>query len=206
MSSNHAAHVATDDKALLARLADLASQPFPDDSMAGPAGDHQVSAPEWRDEELEEAIAATQENGADNDAQASPPPSSPFPPPPSKANLASPNFYDYPYAFEEAGFEPELGPSAPPFESQGYDAREHDIPPIVPSAPPMLEDEDFYAELAPSAPPSTEVDGHDGGDHPDGPQASAPSAPDNASTAGGPPSLNDSDYGSEAPSLPRYCP
>lgn len=110
------------------------------------------------------------------------------------------------FAFEEAGFEPELGPSAPPFESQGYDAREHDIPPIVPSAPPMLEDEDFYGELVPSAPPSTEVDGHDGGDHPDGPQASAPSAPDNASTAGGPPSLNDSDYGSEAPSLPRYCP
>lgn len=177
--------------------------------MAGPAGVHQVSAPEWRDEELEEVIAATQENNADDYPQPSASASSPFPPPPSKASLASPNFYDYPYAFEEmeiAGFEPELGPSAPPFEeAQGYGVGEGDIPPIVPSAPPMLEDEDFCVELAPSAPPLAEVEGHEG-DGSDEPQASAPSASDSGSTGGGPPSLNDSNYASEAPSLPRYRP
>lgn len=84
---------------------------------------------------------------------------SPFPPPPSKGSLFAPNFYDYPYAFEDMeieNLEPELGPSAPPFEETPSAplVDEHDLG-LVPSAPPMLDDDDFYVNDPPehSAPP-----------------------------------------------------
>ncbi|TEB38624.1 hypothetical protein FA13DRAFT_1724547 [Coprinellus micaceus] len=205
-SSNNIAHVATDDKAVLARLADLASQPVTDEAMAGPAGNHQVSAPEWWDEELEDIIAATQEDESNGQAESSTTGSSPFPPPPSKASLAAPNFYDYPYAFEEMeiiGIEPELGPSAPPFEETPSSGFVVDAPQLAPSAPPMLDEDDLYVEMSPSAPPMPDGDGQleDGLNDP---QASVSSGTTGGSSSDGPPLLED--YTNEGPSLPRYRP
>ncbi|TFK26787.1 hypothetical protein FA15DRAFT_702538 [Coprinopsis marcescibilis] len=139
------AHVATDDKAVLARLAELASFPPADESPES-ASLPAVSAPEWRDEELEDFVA--QQTTSDDLAGRSIASSSLFPPPPSKPALMAPNFYDYPYSFEEdmASMEPEFGPSAPPFEeipnsplSDGADMQR------LASAPPLIDDDDFYA-------------------------------------------------------------
>ncbi|RXW19123.1 hypothetical protein EST38_g6730 [Candolleomyces aberdarensis] len=151
------AHVATDDKAVLARLADLASAPEEDE---GSSPQPQVSAPEWRDDEMEDFIAREACGGESDDfANQSTSTPSPFPPPPSKSSLLSPKFYDYPYAFEDMeieNLEPELGPSAPPFEETPSAplVDEHGLG-LVPSAPPMLDDDDFYVNDSPvpSAPP-----------------------------------------------------
>lgn len=172
-SSIPMAHVATDDKAVLARLADLASAP-PSEGSAQESSSQlpQVSAPEWRDEEMEEYLA---QEGASDVVESSegeavrPTSSSAFPPPSEKVSLRAPNFYDYPYAFEEmdiAGMEPELGPSAPPFEERNSDAGPDggaQSSSLVPSAPPMPEGDDMYTDLSPSAPtfPNPGADGEE---------------------------------------------
>ncbi|KAF8665330.1 hypothetical protein AX16_000349 [Volvariella volvacea WC 439] len=131
----HTGHVATDDKALLARLATLASAPPTEPSGV------QSSAPELEDEEYEtfgDDIAQTNDtslNSSQYQQQSRSPSPSPLPPPPSKGKLPA-TIYDYSYALEDILYlEPESELSAPPFEE-------------TPSAPP-LED----SHVAPSAPP-----------------------------------------------------
>ncbi|KIM47545.1 hypothetical protein M413DRAFT_22191 [Hebeloma cylindrosporum] len=133
----HVAHVATDDKSLLARLADLASAPPPEESpdSAGSSDSAQVSAPAWHDEDME----SNQPN--DLSAEASSCSLSPmFPPPPSKERLAAAEFYDYPFAFDE--MDPPIldsEPSAPPFEAVSSLTLE-----LVPSAPSLLYHSDHF--------------------------------------------------------------
>ncbi|KAF5332512.1 hypothetical protein D9611_005110 [Ephemerocybe angulata] len=210
ISSIPAAHVATDDKAVLARLAELASAP-PSDGLSAEelAGEvPQVSAPEWRDEEMEEFIA--QEGGAEAADSSTPPTAasaSPFPPPPSKGSLHAPNFYDYPYAFEEmeiVGMEPELGPSAPPFEetqSGSLGVEEGDMC-LVPSAPPMLDDDDLYVnDLSPSAPEMQSL-----GEACDGEEQAGQPSPTGAGHRPDDNSDSASEYANEGPALPLYRP
>ncbi|KAL0951710.1 hypothetical protein HGRIS_008385 [Hohenbuehelia grisea] len=155
--SLHAAHVATDDKSLLARLGELASSP-PEDTNGGPpvgTSGVVVSAPEWRDEELDDFQPAADGLGspsdcrtgeylcptsaASGDAGSPLSPTFPFPPPPSKGKMADLSYYEYSYSYEDLDqIEPELEPSAPPFEESISQ----------PSAPPLS---DTFAE--PSAPP-----------------------------------------------------
>jgi len=139
----HAAHVATDDKALLARLADLAERP-PD----VPESSHQVSVPVWEDEQLEDFAQTSQSSCPDTSESAV---HSQFPPPPSKGKMVEPSFYAYRYSFEEfsESIEPDLEPSAPPFEAHGTSIS-NDIP-MLPSAPPLAEG-DFALEGYPDAP------------------------------------------------------
>lgn len=173
-----AAHVATDDKTTLARMAELASAPPSEGPSSAP------TVPEWHDadaadEELAASFAYLQDPHAAGPSSSLPlpPPGessgagsillarSPFPAPPEKGTRAAPAFYDYPAAFEEdvAHTEPLEEPSAPPFEEDENAVR------MGPSAPPFLPpitDEDEHP--APSAPPMDL-------DHPPGP--SAPPAP-----------------------------
>ncbi|KAF8971664.1 hypothetical protein BDZ97DRAFT_2024475 [Flammula alnicola] len=160
----HAAHVATDDKSLLARLADLASAPPVDESQSIP-GSHesaQVSAPAWQDDDIEDfAPHLIPTNGQPTDGGSSS--FSPmFPPPPSKERLAAAEFYDYPYSFEEMSTpDLESGPSAPPFE-EGDPPVDHAL--LVPSAPPLLDDSEFQPGSQPSAPewdPPPQSDPHE---------------------------------------------
>ncbi|KAG5647683.1 hypothetical protein DXG03_008406 [Asterophora parasitica] len=154
--SIHVAHVATDDKTLLARLADLASAPPPDG--ANSSNDHSttfhVSVPIWQDEELKDFGHGTYDssNRSLPPSRCSSRSSSPaplFPPPPSKGKMAAPAFYDYPYTFEDILVEPDPGPSAPPFEEL-IPVGEADL---TASAPPLLDAEAaYYIESHASAP------------------------------------------------------
>ena len=144
-NSFHTAHVATDDKTLLARLVDLASRPPEETSIdALDACDTLVSAPAWHDE-LEDIPS---ELIISNDHPPTCLASSLFPPPPSKEHMATGDLYDYSFSFEgTAALEPE--PSAPPFHSDpGPLIDDHQI---IPSAPPLLDDIEFQVDV-PSAP------------------------------------------------------
>ncbi|KAF7966907.1 hypothetical protein HWV62_18780 [Athelia sp. TMB] len=129
-----AAHVATDDKTLLAQMADMASAP---PSLDNDEDDMQISAPAWQDEEI-----------ASFSAPASPRAStSAIPPPPSHVKTSG--FYEYAgdatLEVPEADLpsappsEPELdhGASAPPLEGHAGDEDEDlpSAPPLQPSAP-----------------------------------------------------------------------
>ncbi|KAK0465460.1 uncharacterized protein EV420DRAFT_960390 [Desarmillaria tabescens] len=138
--SAHAAHVATDDKALLQRLTQFASSPPQDGNIPG---QHQESsAPVWQDEPLD-TFADVHSSPRFTGGGPSTPSSSLFPAPPvplsSKGKAASEYYeYDYTYStFDEdiQSLEPELGPSAPPFEAvtSGPVLELHEL---VPSAPP----------------------------------------------------------------------
>jgi hypothetical protein len=135
----HIAHVATDDKSLLARLADLASSPPPEDcaDSTGISNTTQVSAPAWHDGDLE----SNQPNGISTNASTcslSPM----FPPPPSKERLAAAEFYNYPFAFDEMDSAIlNLEPSAPPFEEDSSLTLEVNL---VPSAPSLLDHSDHF--------------------------------------------------------------
>lgn len=153
------AHVATDDKNVLAMLAEMASAP--------PAAAHEtrsepeVSVPEWHDEQIEDFNALQRDHQTlSEESPNGSIPSSPFPAPPSKGNLLSPDFYDYPYSFEEmTGDGPVYGPSAPPFEeTPSAPLVDEETMEVVPSAPPLIDDDDFYApEQIPSAPPQEDA-------------------------------------------------
>lgn len=148
------AHVSTDDKTLLARMADLASAPpnANSDIDEGQSSSRGVSAPVWHDEDLGDFPVATRANDSYL-LPCTPPRSctpSPFPPPPSKGKMSE--FYGYPYSLDELGSDAE--PSAPPFE-------EHitapvvgpcDDPDIAPSAPPLEDSQYGDDEIWPSAP------------------------------------------------------
>lgn len=122
-----AAHLATDDKTVLAQMVDLVSAPPATD---GPVASG-VSAPAWPEEGEEFEYSDSE-----------PIPSSSFmPAPPSKAKLAL-NYLDHHYLYDDV--EPDLGPPAPPFE----EALDPPPPSEIPSAPPAL----FDSELDASAP------------------------------------------------------
>ncbi|KZT08527.1 uncharacterized protein LAESUDRAFT_811149 [Laetiporus sulphureus 93-53] len=171
--SPHAGHLATDDKAVLAHMASLASAPPSADPSAAdalPDSSALYASVPPLDDEFEPLPRCLQvvDCDANVDVQASgsrrsllpmPPhpgaacPPSPhnilyIPPPPEKARLVAPTFYEYPVSFEEdvLGVEPEAGPSAPPFEETQCPAA---------SAPPLelgYGTEDVGVQ--PSAPPA----------------------------------------------------
>ncbi|KXN88886.1 hypothetical protein AN958_06756 [Leucoagaricus sp. SymC.cos] len=151
----HAAHVATDDKALLARLADLAERPpeVSDDAETS----HQISVPVWEDEQLADFMRVPESSVADTSGSSS---QNPFPPPPSKGKMAEPSYYAYRYSFEEFSnsIEPELEPSAPPFEA--FSVPNLDDMVMLPSAPPLVED-GFPLEGFSDAPVSVTTAEHD---------------------------------------------
>jgi len=64
--------------------------------------------------------------------------SSPFPPPPSKGKMAESSFYAYRSSFEEFSelIDPELEPSAPPFEAPSAPGLDMTM---LPSAPPLAD-------------------------------------------------------------------
>jgi hypothetical protein len=163
-----AAHVATDDKSLLARLAELASSP-PSSELVSPEGRSsrpQVSAPVWQDENIEDFSSCPGESSS-NHTSKPPTPTPLFPPPPSKGKMAEPAFYDYPYSFEEFTVEVEAGPSAPPFDDASS-ADSTDVLVLTPSAPP-LSISDYYLEPRTGVPsdweqddePASQVEGQD---------------------------------------------
>jgi hypothetical protein len=136
--NSRSGHVATDDKAILSHRAALASAP--------PGGNSHppqlASVPSLEDLDTFEFTSGSPPNFGAHDAEAQPPyipPTSMLPPPPSKGRQK----YDYPchdidVNFDIAMVEPDLGPSAPPFEEDG----------AVPTAPPFVPD-----VPVPSAPP-----------------------------------------------------
>ena len=149
LSPIHAAHVATDDKSLLARLAELASSPPPSQEPV-PADAQpstpQVSAPVWQDEEFEDFPC----DPGGSSSSRSPSPVLLFPPPPSKGKMAAPAFYDYSYSFEDIILKSEAGPSAPPFDDPPSAPPTDNID-LTPSAPPLMET-DYYMEFHAAAP------------------------------------------------------
>lgn len=141
----HGAHVATDDKALLARLADLASAPphsppFTNngESSIGESS-MSVSAPVWPEDDLYEYDPNDERSGPSLGQEIESSPiiphipmqSLPFPPPPEHRIIKT-----YDYSLED--IEPEFEPSAPPFQE-------------YPNAPPL--DEEIHLYATPSAPP-----------------------------------------------------
>ena len=158
----HIAHVATDDKSLLARLADLASAPPSDDypDSTGISDTTQVSAPAWHDEDME----SHQHDISTDASTCSLPPMFP-PPPPSKERLAAGDFYNYPFAFDEmdsAILDSE--PSAPPFEEDSSLTLEINL---VPSAPSLSDHSDHFIPDSEAAGPEWDpgVHEHSGLDH-----------------------------------------
>ncbi|KDR85670.1 hypothetical protein GALMADRAFT_234673 [Galerina marginata CBS 339.88] len=148
----HAAHVATDDKALLARLVEFASSPPEDASEFVGTSDAQVCAPAWHDEDIEDFAPDLIPTPVHTSDTRSCSPSLMFPPPPSKDRLVAAELYTYPFSFDEMeSMEAEAEPSAPPFE-------EESSPPlsdsqILPSAPPLSEDgESLQSASHPIAP------------------------------------------------------
>ena len=156
--STRVAHVATDDKAVLARMVAMASAP----PVAVAESSPHVSPSVPTLEDYENALLP------DDLPPLSPPPGSPelrpsyspplsgLPLPPAKGKLATPHYDDYPYSFEQdldiAGVEPEPGPSAPPFEESP--SAPPSVPDISPSAPPLDDDGEGTIEtLNASAPP-----------------------------------------------------
>jgi len=155
----HAAHVATDDKALLARLAELASAPPADDaSESVETSEAEISVPAWQDEEIEDFTHATS-LAPKLDASSSSP-SSFFPPPPSKERLAAAERLEYSFGFDGLdSAEPEPEPSAPPFEEGSAPPLDNDVFPM-PSAPPLL-DEQHGLEVPPEDAPQPSAPGWD---------------------------------------------
>ncbi|KAF7793453.1 hypothetical protein EIP86_004565 [Pleurotus ostreatoroseus] len=169
----NSAHLATDDKALLERMVDLASHPPVEGSSRGSdhlAGSSPPSGPSVpimdEFEELPEDILVVDEDGPSGsqlDWRPSIPPSSSlsiripvpsysrepsphpplFPAPPTKAQLAAPTFYDYPSTFEGEGAADELETPSAP---------PFDFGAAGPSAPP-LEGDSVDMDACACAPP-----------------------------------------------------
>ena len=132
-------------------MAELASSPPPSEvSVETPSSTLLVSAPVWRDEEIED-FPCDPGGSLSTFIPDSPPPVPLFPPPPSKEKMAAPTFYDYPYSFEDITLEPEAGPYAPPFDDPSNTPPTNNID-LTPSAPPLM-DTDYFMEPSASAPP-----------------------------------------------------
>lgn len=193
-SDNHVstAHIATDDKNLLARMAALVSSPPIDDPFVGEDLSHGRafgSGPSVPVIEELEAVPVAELEATENETgkgagivwsntlspstsflrpslaaslpvptySREPSPHPPlFPPPPSKAQFAAPDFYGYPPTFEhDSPCGDDFHPSAPP---SGYPSAPEDDNDIdtnaVPCAPPLIDEEDeLQLGLGPSAPP-----------------------------------------------------
>ena len=135
-SSLHVAHVATDDKAVLRQMEVLSSQPPTEPGSSYVCG----SAPVLYEDDVQPLEY--------KDAPELCPSPLGFPQPPaalssSKGKAAALEYYDY----DDLNVEPDLQPSAPPFEAQD---------PILPSAPPQDE-----TLSLPSAPPEIVDPGDD---------------------------------------------
>lgn len=145
----YAAHIAIDDKAHLARMADLASAPPTNQESTSGSLPVLESAPEWQDEEFQFHPGA--------------PTTSPFdvgtsglPTPPSKS-LLSPRYFDAHSYLEDitaldhmtlSSMPPyEEGPSALPFEEV-----------LHASAPPLLMDDQAFEHWESNAPESFDAD------------------------------------------------
>ncbi len=137
------AHVATDDKALLAQLAELASAP-PEVEDFGSAMSH--SAPAWNDDlEFESLSPPSAPIGTDDESLPSL-----FPPPPSKARLAAAERLEYAFAYDDLEYaEPEPEPSAPPFEERSAPLFDESL--LLPSAPPLTSHGDNFVIEPPSS-------------------------------------------------------
>jgi hypothetical protein len=130
------AHVAVDDKGLLARLADLASAP-PIDGGGPTDLPAQVSAPEWHDEELDDFASRTSLKPPASTQ--SHPSTQPFPPPPLfKGKLSVGALYENSYSFEDLASEHESSP--PSFEGSCPSAPPLEDIDMIPSAPPLADD------------------------------------------------------------------
>ncbi|KAI0066498.1 hypothetical protein BV25DRAFT_1390753 [Artomyces pyxidatus] len=150
--ASHAGHVATDDKALLARRAAMISAPPIDGAEFSLPFVASVPALEDDDLELPLDDPHLAPHAPDPDEEVRPPyspPESGLPSPPSKGKMAAQ--YDYSYEFDGdldiANVEPESGPSAPPFE-ESPSAPPFEAACVAPSAPP-LEDDGVPAASAP---------------------------------------------------------
>ena len=137
-------HVATDDKAILSLRAALASAP-PESNSSFPQS---ASVPSIEEEYASMLFSGSRPSSLSHDVhgfEPQPPYSPPrslLPPPPLKGKQK----FDYSHDLDisDIPVEPELGPSAPPFEEQSE---------AVPSAPPL----DFDSHV-PSAPPMDSED------------------------------------------------
>lgn len=135
------AHVATDDKTVLSRLADLASAP---PNGAEIMSLSEVSAPDDLEFEIRTVSPIP--------TQISSGPSL-FPPPPSKEKLSATEGLDYTFVYDNLeNAEPEAEPSAPPFEEN---PTMQSLPEsvLLPSAPPIIDNENrAIPTCLPSAP------------------------------------------------------
>jgi hypothetical protein len=123
---------------LLARLADLAERP-PGVMSCSARSSHQVSAPVWEDEDLEDFARIPEASGTDASDSTS---QLPYPPPPTKGKMAESSFYAYRGSFEEFtdSIDPETGPSAPPFDFEALGRSALGDIVMLPSAPPLVEE------------------------------------------------------------------
>jgi hypothetical protein len=149
----YTAHVAVDDKTLMARMAKLSSAPPISENASG-SSNIRVSAPVWQDEELEDFAQNT--SSSHNPWPPPHTPVSPFPPPPApppREKETSYALHYYKYSCEDLDIvESDMGPSAPPFEEGHPDVPLFDM---TPSAPPMQEDT-RQDDMTPCAPPLQE--------------------------------------------------
>ncbi|KAJ8508770.1 hypothetical protein ONZ45_g8990 [Pleurotus djamor] len=160
--SINSAHVATDDKSLLARLGEMASEPPVDHSGSSSL---QVSAPVWQDDFAEfPHDGVPQETGASPQSSANSEFSAernlsagfPLPPPPisHKGKLAELSYYEHSsYSYDDLVDAHGLEPSAPPFSEA-----------IGPSAPPLDEEQVQVSLGVPSAPPLVDESSEQAGD------------------------------------------
>ncbi|KAG2159598.1 uncharacterized protein EDB93DRAFT_1111090 [Suillus bovinus] len=175
-----AGHVAIDDKAHLARMAELASAPpvIQDNTSGSPSHIHE-SAPEWHDDFDDQpsqlVIVSSSLSEVGNLG---------FPNPPSK-NVLSPGYFDgHSYVQDITALDPISLPSMPP-----YEARPNAIPfedTLTASAPPILEHDETFGLWEGSAPEVSEIYGDDCDTHV-APSPSQPSSSAFSSQASAPP-------------------
>ncbi|THH20510.1 hypothetical protein EW146_g864 [Bondarzewia mesenterica] len=174
-------HVATDDKAILARMVAMASAPPPgEDAEFSSHVTPSVPPLDGYDSDIPPEVFSSPSLPPISPSDARPPYSpsrSGLPPLPTKGKMAAPRYDDYPYTFEQdldiAGVEPEPGPSAPPFEespsapafviSIGPSAPPLDVDDVDPpgalfgAAPPLWEDNDEMTHSEESSSPAVEL-------------------------------------------------
>jgi hypothetical protein len=150
--SSLSGHVATDDKTILSQRAALASAPLGTDSNFPQA----ASVPSMEEEDMFELPPGSRPTSPSDGYEPRPPyspPTSMLPPPPSKGKQKFDYSHDWDICADVVTLEPQLGPSAPPFEENEVvpSAPPFDLDMHVPSAPPM-DTEDYPATTTIAAP------------------------------------------------------
>lgn len=179
---SYAGHVAIDDKAHLARMAELASAPPPviEDNIRGSVSPICESAPEWHDDF--EDPPSQPDTFAPSEISPFDVGNSGFPIPPSKSIL-SPGYFDgHSYLDDITTLDPISLPSMPP-----YEAGPNTIPfveTLRASAPPISEDDQAFDHWEGSAPEESDIYGDERDTHislsPPLPSSSALSSRDSA--------------------------